>query len=1108
MELPYKNQNQNAPDIPVNDSRKMPLKLAQLLNAESDESDVARSPEPSSKSVVNDASRCTCNIGLMTPESSTTQSPHHSLEGNREDLALSYFVRYDLRKSSLTEAFPHLLWDVIVHLVKSHGNSNAFTKGEMDLIVSEWKKSLSPDYNKLVQECFMRTPTSLQIKVSFLKDNYSSNEFNPSPAEVSALETCYSRELYLVTDILRYLPTHSPDNLRLLIRKCFPHRPSWLVGELSFLDHCIKENRDVDYVVSNLIFRRPSDSRNKFASLRRKQLKDLPVTPSPPPLSESERALREHINWLVDNDLTASGIKENADCDYETCLSEISRVIAEKGGSDSVPFTKPETELIKKKLTGVISDDKMKEELIFRGPEEIEQKTRNVEIACFRQTKFSSHTERLLYEAKWYTSMEDSTQGRRKRLRRERPETKSESVTPETDGGLIADDVTVKQEEKDDAEVREREAKKAARIQRRKATMEKREQEKLKRRVVKSTRSTRRLRRLRNQTSTIQRTAELLEEAKWFQSVTGDGSNIEEGAKRLRRPTTRWSPDIEEKDQKKKEKKEPRVLKQKVLLLKPGSRGRGRPRMTDYTSESESELEGDNNLANDSEESTSSSDGEEYEGSPFEPLDIAHDTRVPLNGRMIFNPSIHAESPQPEYLDFSYEHLMVDDTDSIPFCNQIAYNLVRDHANCYNDLPPSFPKLFLDDKCSKINPKNIVRIRSLLYPHHTEQFLLASPKSNQFDPVLELYRIFQLHYTLYFSQSEVLKDIIQEDFCKKLKQTVENDKFAHFMSTIDKWNLLMMELSPYPLECDPSIDVNPEIRSYLPKYYRLTQSAGELKLSKIYAEIMQTKKGSLAKQESTDEPGFKSRHRKLRPANYPQGFFKFLKGALEISRFCAQQVLLKAYVRIVSPNSRKLRSYKAFTSEVYGELLPSFVSEVLTKIDFKPWHKFYDLGSGVGNTVFQAALEFGARHSGGCELMNHASYLTSLQLRYIQKLLKILGLAPLNVSFALDQSFVANEEVKKQCIDSDVILVNNYLFEFPLNFEVGKLLYGLRPGSKIISLKNFIPPRYKAGNEKTIFDYLKVEKFEMSEFLSVSWTANKVPYYISTVELEIRPEHL
>lgn len=245
-----------------------------------------------------------------------------------------------------------------------------------------------------------------------------------------------------------------------------------------------------------------------------------------------------------------------------------------------------------------------------------------------------------------------------------------------------------------------------------------------------------------------------------------------------------------------------------------------------------------------------------------------------------------------------------------------------------------------------------------------------------------------------------------------------------------------------------------------------------------------------------------------RPENYSEKFFQNLKSMTEVSRFCLQQLLLRAYTRIVSPNSQKLRSYKAFTAEVYGELLPSFVSEVLTKVNLLPNHRFYDLGSGVGNTTFQAALEFGVKFSGGCELMEHASKLTQWQHSFLDKQMKVFGLNKLPLDFALLQSFVDNEQVRKEVIDCDVLIVNNYLFDFPLNVEVGKLLYGLKPGTKIISLRNFIPPRYKAGYDLTVFDYLTVEKHEMSDFLSVSWTANKVPYYISTVQDSVRPEFL
>ena len=220
------------------------------------------------------------------------------------------------------------------------------------------------------------------------------------------------------------------------------------------------------------------------------------------------------------------------------------------------------------------------------------------------------------------------------------------------------------------------------------------------------------------------------------------------------------------------------------------------------------------------------------------------------------------------------------------------------------------------------------------------------------------------------------------------------------------------------------------------------------------------------------------------------------------------QILSRVYARVVSISSNKLRYYKAFTAEVYGELLPCFTSEVLTKVGMKPHHKFYDLGSGVGNTTLQAALEFGAALSGGCELMAHASKLTLEQSNMVQRNLSVFGLKQLNLEWALLQSFADNEQVRRTVIDCDILIVNNYLFDAELNYKVGKLLYGLRPGSKIVSLRNFISPRYKASFDDTVFDYLQVEKHEMEHNMSVSWTANKVPYYISVVQKEVCKQYL
>ncbi|KAK6465788.1 histone methylation protein DOT1-domain-containing protein, partial [Scheffersomyces coipomensis] len=475
---------------------------------------------------------------------------------------------------------------------------------------------------------------------------------------------------------------------------------------------------------------------------------------------------------------------------------------------------------------------------------------------------------------------------------------------------------------------------------------------------------------------------------------------------------------------------------------------------------------------------------------------------------------------------------MTDINDKILLDDNLATDLIKSHKRNYKDLPISFPTL-LDNSNGevKVNESNKVRVRFLLYPQHSEQFLLASPKSNELDPVYEIMKLFMINYSLYFSHSEEIKRIVTEEYCQGLETAIENNDFAEFMFVIDKWNELMLNLSPNTAAVDSiresKEDINHEVRQYLSKEEIKEPTPENIKLSTFYSEFMSEQVSpqyQIVKEEGDtpiERKEFVPSHpgeveaptnvldieTELKPDNYNAFFYKRLQEKTDISRYAIQQILLRVYSRVVSTDSRKLRSYKAFTAEVYGELLPSFTSEVLEKVNLLPNQKFYDLGSGVGNTTFQAALEYGAAISGGCELMNHASKLTTLQEGLIQKHLAVFGIKPLTLDFALSQSFVDNERVRDVVLDCDVLIINNYLFDGQLNSDVGKLLYGIRPGTKIVSLRNFISPRYRASGD-TAFDYFKVEKHEMSDFLSVSWTANKVPYYISTVQEKILPEYL
>lgn len=503
--------------------------------------------------------------------------------------------------------------------------------------------------------------------------------------------------------------------------------------------------------------------------------------------------------------------------------------------------------------------------------------------------------------------------------------------------------------------------------------------------------------------------------------------------------------------------------------------------------------------------------GDKY--NPFDPENILEDTFLPLHGRHAFADSIYIDAPSLPPLVTNVEPKLGVSVDTS------ASNLITQHTKHYKNLPSSFPTLFItnSDGQEVANVNNRIRIRFLLYPMHCEEYVLAQPKSNQLDPVDEIIKFFQVNYGLYFSGSTKIRNIIVTNYCQKLREAVDDDDLASFVTIIDKWNQLVLHLSPNPSFWS---DINPEIRMYTKKIEEKF-SESDLKINIFHTEIAKLvakHQGDKQDKNQTNETNDND-HTVIPGSNgsvlagdsisrYKRDFFCQLASNQKISRYALHQILSRVYARVVSTSSNKLRYYKAFTAEVYGELLPCFTSEVLTKVGMKPHHKFYDLGSGVGNTTLQAALEFGAALSGGCELMAHASKLTLEQSNMVQRNLSVFGLKQLNLEWALLQSFADNEQVRRTVIDCDILIVNNYLFDAELNYKVGKLLYGLRPGSKIVSLRNFISPRYKASFDDTVFDYLQVEKHEMEHNMSVSWTANKVPYYISVVQKEVCKQYL
>ncbi|VEU21730.1 DEKNAAC102276 [Brettanomyces naardenensis] len=215
------------------------------------------------------------------------------------------------------------------------------------------------------------------------------------------------------------------------------------------------------------------------------------------------------------------------------------------------------------------------------------------------------------------------------------------------------------------------------------------------------------------------------------------------------------------------------------------------------------------------------------------------------------------------------------------------------------------------------------------------------------------------------------------------------------------------------------------------------------------------------------------------------------------------ELLDVCYARTVMPKAKKLGSYKAFSNYVYGELMPSFLSKVYKQCGLSKDGCFIDLGSGVGNCVIQAAVEYGCP-SYGVEIAKNASDLGDMQAAEFCRRSRIMGLSHGPIKLFSRQSFADNPEVKKVIDRSNVILVNNYLFDAKLNGKVAELFADLKVGTKIISLKPIVPPGYTVSwnNASSILNRLKTSRF-IYDVNSVSWTSNGGFYYITEVMNDI-----
>ena len=211
-----------------------------------------------------------------------------------------------------------------------------------------------------------------------------------------------------------------------------------------------------------------------------------------------------------------------------------------------------------------------------------------------------------------------------------------------------------------------------------------------------------------------------------------------------------------------------------------------------------------------------------------------------------------------------------------------------------------------------------------------------------------------------------------------------------------------------------------------------------------------------------------------------------------------ERIVNQSFARTVSLNLKALHKYEAGTDNVYGELLPKFVSRIIDDTQLDSEQVFVDLGSGVGNVVLQASLEAGCE-SWGCEMMEKYCDVADIQQEEFARRCQLWGISTGEVHLERGD-FLANTTIHKALQRADVVLVNNQVFTPQLNDALTTLFLDLKDGCRIVSLKSFVPAGHKINVRNSQSPYSVLGNIQHKEYFSksVSWTDQGGRYFIST----------
>ncbi|KAJ6577112.1 S-adenosyl-L-methionine-dependent methyltransferase, partial [Mycena sp. CBHHK59/15] len=212
------------------------------------------------------------------------------------------------------------------------------------------------------------------------------------------------------------------------------------------------------------------------------------------------------------------------------------------------------------------------------------------------------------------------------------------------------------------------------------------------------------------------------------------------------------------------------------------------------------------------------------------------------------------------------------------------------------------------------------------------------------------------------------------------------------------------------------------------------------------------------------------------------------------------RIIEENYQRSVGPHVQKLKQYEAFSSAVYGELMPSLVHEIIQFTKLKEDSLFLDLGSGVGNVVVQASLQTGCR-SYGIELNPKPAKVARDMAAHFKVRCRMWGVRVGDIELE-EGDMLHSPRVNELISQADVLLVDNKVFEQSLNEQLRPKFLDLKEGAYVVSLAPFVPSLNARFTERNVDDISAI--FDVTERSyhsgSVSWGNSGGSYYIHRVD--------